>query len=41
MTDDMKKIHEREEKWQNRWRVERAFVPKNNNLKPKYYNLIE
>ena len=41
MTDDMKKIHEREEKWQNRWRTEHAFVPKNNDLKPKYYNLIE
>ncbi|MFQ6739796.1 MAG: leucine--tRNA ligase [Alphaproteobacteria bacterium] len=41
MTDDMKKIHEREEKWQKRWHDERAFVPKNDGSQPKYYNLIE
>ena len=41
MADDIKKIHEREAKWQKRWRDARAFVPKNDGKKPKYYNLIE
>ncbi len=41
MTSDIKKIHEREEKWQSRWRAARAFVPKNDGARPKYYNLIE
>ena len=40
MADDMKKIQEREAKWQRRWRDARAFVPKNDGT-PKYYNLIE
>lgn len=40
MADDIKKIIDRELKWQKRWRDERAFVPKNDS-KPKYYNLIE
>jgi len=35
------KIKTREEKWQKRWRAARAFVPKNDGSKPKYYNLIE
>jgi leucyl-tRNA synthetase len=41
MADDMKKIQERESKWQKRWREARAFVPKNDGSKPRYYNLIE
>ena len=41
MADDIKKIHEREAKWQKRWADARAFVPKNDGSKPKYYNLIE
>ena len=41
MADDIKKIHEREAKWQKRWNDERAFVPKNDGSKLKYYNLIE
>ena len=41
MADDMQKIKMREAKWQKRWRDERAFVPKNDGSKPKYYNLIE
>lgn len=41
MADDIKHIHEREAKWQKRWREARAFVPKNDGEKPKYYNLIE
>lgn len=41
MADDVKKILEREEKWQKRWREARAFVPKNDGSKQKYYNLIE
>ncbi len=41
MADDIKKIIERESKWQKRWREAKAFVPKNDGSKPKYYNLIE
>ena len=41
MTDDMKKVQEREAKWQKRWRDEKAFVPKNDGSKPRYYNLVE
>lgn len=41
MVDDIKKILEREEKWQKRWKDARVFVPKNDGSKPKYYNLIE
>ena len=41
MTDDMKKVQEREAKWQKRWRDAKAFVPKNDGSKPRYYNLIE
>ena len=41
MADDIKKIHEREAKWQKRWADSCAFVPKNDGTKPKYYNLIE
>ncbi|MDR1207492.1 MAG: leucine--tRNA ligase [Rickettsiales bacterium] len=39
MSDDKIKI--REEKWQKKWREARAFVPKNDNKKPKFYNLFE
>ncbi|MCL2748564.1 MAG: leucine--tRNA ligase [Alphaproteobacteria bacterium] len=39
MTDNKIKI--REEKWQKKWREARAFVPKNDGSKPKYYTLIE
>jgi len=41
MADDIKKIHERESKWQKRWRDARAFVPKNDGSKPRFYNLVE
>ncbi len=41
MADDIQKIKEREFKWQARWRDARAFVPKNDGARPKYYNLIE
>ncbi len=41
MADDIKKIHEREEKWQRRWRDARAFVPMDDGSKPRFYNLVE
>ena len=41
MADDIKHILERESKWQKRWRDERAFVPKNDGSKPRFYNLVE
>lgn len=41
MTDDIQKIKNRESRWQKKWRDARAFVPKNDGSKPKYYNLIE
>lgn len=41
MTDNMKKVLEREAKWQRRWRDARAFVPKNDGARPRYYNLVE
>ncbi len=41
MADDIKKIQERESKWQKRWRDEHAFVPKNDGSKPRFYNLVE
>lgn len=41
MTDNMKKIQEREAKWQKRWRDARAFVPLDDGSKPRYYNLVE
>ena len=34
-------IKTREEKWQKKWREARAFVPLNDNSKPKYYTLVE
>ena len=41
MADDVKKIIERESKWQKRWRDARVFVPKNDGSKPRFYNLVE
>lgn len=41
MADDIKKIQEREAKWQRRWREANAFVPKNDGSKPRFYNLVE
>ena len=41
MADDMKKIRAVEEKWQRRWREARAFVPKNDGSKPRFYTLVE
>lgn len=41
MADDIKKIQEREAKWQYRWRAAQAFVPKNDGAKPRFYNLVE
>lgn len=41
MADDMKQIQEREAKWQKRWRDARAFVPKNDGSKPRFYTLVE
>jgi len=41
MADDIKKIIERESKWQKRWREAKAFVPKNDDSKPRFYNLVE
>ena len=41
MSDDIKQILDRESKWQKRWREERAFVPKNDGSKPRFYNLVE
>ena len=40
-TDDVKKIIEREAKWQKRWADKRMFVPKNDGSKPRFYNLVE
>lgn len=40
MTDN-NKIKTREEKWQKKWRDEKCFVPRNDDIKPKFYNLIE
>lgn len=41
MADDIKKIQEREAKWQRRWRDANAFIPKNDGKKPRFYNLVE
>ncbi|MDR1337930.1 MAG: leucine--tRNA ligase [Rickettsiales bacterium] len=41
MTENIKKIHETEAKWQKKWRDARAFVPKNDGRKPRFYYLIE
>ena len=39
--ENMQKIQEREAKWQSRWRDARAFVPKNDGSKPRFYTLVE
>ncbi len=41
MADDIKKILEREAKWQKRWRDERVFSIKDDGSKPRFYNLVE
>ncbi|MBN1324963.1 MAG: leucine--tRNA ligase [Alphaproteobacteria bacterium] len=41
MSENIKKIHDREAKWQKKWRATRSFVPKNDGVKQKYYNLFE
>lgn len=41
MADDIKKVLERESKWQKRWKEARAFVPKDDGSKPRFYNLVE
>lgn len=41
MTENIKKIIERDAKWQKKWREARSFVPKNDGSKPKFYYLIE
>ena len=41
MADDIKKIHEREEKWQRRWAESAVFTPKNDGSKPPFYMLAE
>jgi leucyl-tRNA synthetase len=41
MADDVKKVLEREAKWQKRWRDARSFVPVDDGSKPRFYNLVE
>ncbi|MBO8425401.1 MAG: leucine--tRNA ligase, partial [Proteobacteria bacterium] len=41
MADDIKKIHEREEKWQRRWADAGVFTPKNDGSKQPFYMLAE
>ncbi len=41
MTDEKKIILQREEKWQKRWRDAKAFVPKNDGVRPRFYTLVE
>ncbi len=41
MADDIQKIHDRESKWQARWRDAQAFVPKNDGSRPRFYTLVE
>lgn len=41
MADDIKKIHEREEKWQRRWADAGVFTPKNDVSKQPFYMLAE
>ena len=39
MVDD--KIKSRERKWQKRWADEKCWIPKNDGVKPRFYNLVE
>ena len=41
MADDIKKIHDRETKWQQRWIESGAFTPKNDGSKKPFYMLAE
>lgn len=41
MAEDIKKIHEREEKWQRRWQDSGVFTPKNDGSKTPFYMLAE
>lgn len=41
MAEDIKKIQEREAKWQKRWRETGVFTPKNDGTKPPFYMLAE
>ncbi len=41
MADDIKKIHEREAKWQKKWQESQAFTPKNDGSKQPFYMLAE
>lgn len=41
MADDIKKIHEREAKWQQKWQQTGVFTPKNDGTKQPFYMLAE
>lgn len=41
MADDIKKIHDREAKWQQRWKDAGVFTPKNDGSKKPFYMLAE
>ncbi len=41
MADDIKKIHDRETKWQQRWIESGVFTPKNDGSKKPFYMLAE
>ena len=41
MADDIKKIHDREAKWQKRWKDTSVFTPKNDGSKQPFYMLAE
>ena len=41
MADDIKKIHQREAKWQQKWQQAGVFTPKNDGTKKPFYMLAE
>lgn len=41
MAEDIKKVHEREAKWQKRWQDSGVFTPKNDGSKQPFYMLAE
>lgn len=41
MAEDIKKIHEREAKWQKKWQESGVFTPKNDGSKQPFYMLAE
>ena len=41
MADDIKKIREREAKWQKKWQESQVFTPKNDGSKQPFYMLAE